>query len=54
MNNNVTSADTKVDSSTKDELLSSAPLAANPILCLQFSKFSKQRKIQIQKEQRAE
>ena len=32
MNNNVTSAETKVDSSTKDELLPSAPLAANPLL----------------------
>jgi hypothetical protein len=32
MNNNVTSAGTEVDSSTKDELLPSAPLAANPMV----------------------
>ena len=32
MNNKVTSAETKVNSSTKDELLLSAPLAANPVL----------------------
>jgi hypothetical protein len=32
MNKNVTSAGTKVDSSTKDELLPSAPLAASPML----------------------
>jgi hypothetical protein len=34
MNKNVTSAGTKVDSSTKDELLPSAPLAANPLLAV--------------------
>lgn len=32
MNNNITSAGTEVDSSTKDELLASAPLAASPVL----------------------
>jgi hypothetical protein len=32
MNNNVTSAGNETDSRTKDELLPSAPLAANPVL----------------------
>ena len=32
MNNNVTSAGTEAESSTKDEFLPSAPLAANPML----------------------
>ena len=39
MNNNDTSAGNKVDSSTKADLLPSAPLAANPMLVAGYPRF---------------